>query len=166
MVLMFKNRLERKEPAIAGLRTSGRARTGRGGLVTVSVFAGALVSLALAAPALGAVPPTGFTPCKSASGFWCGTVKVPVDRSGVALPVTTTITLHVMWKPARVTDSGGALFALAGGPGQAANPFAADFAASLAPALGTRDLVVFDQRGTGANALDCPNAAKAVSFLI
>jgi pimeloyl-ACP methyl ester carboxylesterase len=161
---MFKNRLERKESAIAGLRTSGRARAGRGGLVTVLVFAGALVSLALAAPALGAVPPTGFTPCKSASGFWCGTVKVPVDRSGVALPVTTTISLHVMWKPARVADSGGALFALAGGPGQAANPFAADFAASLAPALGTRDLVVFDQRGTGANALDCPNAAKAVSF--
>ncbi|MHB8060770.1 MAG: alpha/beta fold hydrolase, partial [Gaiellaceae bacterium] len=79
---------------------------------------------------------------------------------GLGVPLTTTISLPVMWRPAEVADSDGAIFALAGGPGQAATPFAAEFAAALAPALRTRDLVVFDQRGTGINALDCPKAAS------
>ncbi|MGA9761442.1 MAG: alpha/beta fold hydrolase [Gaiellaceae bacterium] len=121
-----------------------------------------LTALALPAPAL-AVTPAGFTPCTSTSGFYCGNVVVPVDRSGLAVPVTTTITLPVMWKPAQVADTDGAIFALAGGPGQAALPFATEFATALAPALQTRDLVVFDQRGTGPGALDCPTAATAVS---
>ena len=42
-----------------------------------------------------------------------------------------------------------AVVALAGGPGQAAMPAATEFAELLAPALATRDLLVFDQRGTG-----------------
>jgi len=108
--------------------------------------------------------PSGFTLCASASGFYCGQVVVPVDRSGLAVPTTTTITLNVMWRPAEVANSDGAIFALAGGPGQAATPFAAVFAAALAPALKTRDLVVFDQRGTGAGALDCPGSAMAASL--
>ena len=43
--------------------------------------------------------------------------------------------------------------ALAGGPGQAANAFAADFAAGLRAFAGRRDVVVFDQRGTGRSGL-------------
>ena len=39
--------------------------------------------------------------------------------------------------------------ALAGGPGQAAIPLASFVAQAIAPALGSRDLIVFDQRGTG-----------------
>ncbi len=159
---MFKNSLERGKRAGVGPWATGRLAH-RGGLGAVLALAATLASLALPAPAQGAVP-SGFTPCASASGFYCGQVVVPVDRSGLAVPTTTTITLRVMWRPAKVADSDGAIFALAGGPGQAATPYAADFASSLAPALKTRDLVVFDQRGTGAGALDCPNAAAAVSF--
>ncbi len=47
--------------------------------------------------------------------------------------------------------------ALAGGPGQAALPLAEFIAQAIAPALGSRDLLVFDQRGTGASdPLSCP----------
>src|SRR5207253_1515006 len=50
-----------------------------------------------------------------------------------------------------------ALLALAGGPGQAAIPLASDFAAALGAGITTRDLLVFDQRGTGASSpLHCP----------
>jgi pimeloyl-ACP methyl ester carboxylesterase len=47
--------------------------------------------------------------------------------------------------------------ALAGGPGQAALPLGEFIAKAISPALGTRDLLVFDQRGTGtSNPLSCP----------
>jgi pimeloyl-ACP methyl ester carboxylesterase len=42
-----------------------------------------------------------------------------------------------------------AIVALAGGPGQAAIPFAEQFAHLLGPIAATRDLIVFDQRGIG-----------------
>jgi pimeloyl-ACP methyl ester carboxylesterase len=145
------------------LGASERSRAGRA-LFGFLVFAGVLISLALPATARAAVP-VGFTPCSGVSGFFCGSIAVPVDRSGLVIPTTTTISLHVMWKPARVADTDGALVALAGGPGQAATPFAAAFAIALAPALGTRDLIVFDQRGTGGSGtLDCPGAESAPSL--
>jgi pimeloyl-ACP methyl ester carboxylesterase len=49
------------------------------------------------------------------------------------------------------------VIALAGGPGQAANPLAEQLATAIAPALSSRDLLVFDQRGTGKSTpLNCP----------
>ena len=52
---------------------------------------------------------------------------------------------------AGTTPSQSAVVALAGGPGQAALPLAPFVLRSLAPALTTRDLIVFDQRGTGSS---------------
>ncbi len=160
---MVASGLDTATQARIGPQATGRAWPRRGSRGAVLVLILLLFSLALPALALGA-PPAGFTPCPSASGFYCGHVVVPIDRSGLAVPTTTTLSLPVMWRPAEVADSDGAVFAFAGGPGQAATPFAAEFAAVLAPALKTRDLVVFDQRGTGATALDCPSAAAATSF--
>jgi pimeloyl-ACP methyl ester carboxylesterase len=55
------------------------------------------------------------------------------------------------------TPSSSAVLALAGGPGQAAGPLASFMAKVIAPALTTRDLIVFDQRGTGrSDPLSCP----------
>jgi pimeloyl-ACP methyl ester carboxylesterase len=144
------------------IHVSGR----RARLILAFFPAAVAVVLAIPAPAQAAVP-VGFLPCPSVSGFYCGTVTVPIDRSGtVPVLVGKTIALHVMWKPATVADTDGALFALAGGPGQAATPFAADFSLALAPALGTRDLVVFDQRGTGESGLlDCPGAMSSATSL-
>jgi len=45
---------------------------------------------------------------------------------------------------------------LTGGPGQPGVPFAPRLAGRLGPALRGYRLVMFDQRGTGAGALDCP----------
>ena len=162
--MLSKNSSDCGERAGVCPQLRGRGRSRRAGLAALLALGVALVSLALPTPALAV--PIGFAPCTSAAaaGFFCGQVAVPVDRSGLAVPTTTTISLSVMWKPALFADSDGAIFALAGGPGQAATPFAAQFATALAPALRTRDLIVFDQRGTGAGALKCPGAAAAVSF--
>src|SRR5215470_2082303 len=117
------------------------------------VLAG-LVSLiaagAIATPAQAAIP---FAPCTPA-GFQCGQLPVPLDPSGAA---AGTITLNVKRLPAASNPTNSAVIGLAGGPGQAAIPFAAKIATNIAPALATRDLVVFDQRGTGSSGeLQCP----------
>jgi pimeloyl-ACP methyl ester carboxylesterase len=89
-----------------------------------------------------------FSPCLDAAGFSCTTLSVPLDRTG---DLPGTITLSVERRTAGAAPSASAVVALAGGPGQAALPLAESFARELAPALGTRDLLVFDQRGSGAS---------------
>jgi pimeloyl-ACP methyl ester carboxylesterase len=55
---------------------------------------------------------------------------------------------------------------LAGGPGQAALPLSTVFAELLAPAITARDLLLFDQRGTGqSGALACPSLERAAPVL-
>jgi pimeloyl-ACP methyl ester carboxylesterase len=79
---------------------------------------------------------------------------VPLDRAGAA---PGTVGLSVERLQAGIAPSASAVLALAGGPGQAANPYASFMAKSLTPALRTRDLGVFDQRGTGTSGpLSCP----------
>ncbi|MBI5106159.1 MAG: alpha/beta fold hydrolase [Solirubrobacterales bacterium] len=119
---------------------------------------GTLLRLALAAAALLAAPAAAqaelpWTAC-SPAGFQCARTDVPLDRSG-ATP--GTVTLNATRATAASNPGRSAVVALAGGPGQAAVPLARDFAASLGPALAERDLLVFDQRGTGGSgALSCP----------
>lgn len=79
---------------------------------------------------------------------------MPLDRAG-ALP--GTISLSVERKLAGASPSRDAVVALAGGPGQPALPLAEFIAQAIAPALSSRDLLVFDQRGTGSSdPLSCP----------
>jgi pimeloyl-ACP methyl ester carboxylesterase len=95
-----------------------------------------------------------FLPCTDNPGFGCATVPVPLSYNG-AQP--GAIGLKVERLQAGATPSNEAVLALAGGPGQAALPLAGFLAKALAPALATRDLVVFDQRGTGESGpLSCP----------
>lgn len=95
-----------------------------------------------------------FAPCTSAAGFSCATLPVPLDRSGKA---QGTINLPIERKSAGGIQTQSAVIALAGGPGQAANPLGEQLASAIAPALSSRDLLVFDQRGTGqASPLNCP----------
>ncbi len=102
----------------------------------------ALVGVASAGAALSFVPCAG----TGTAGFACTTVPVPVSRTGLA---AGTLSLSLERKQASATQSKTAVVALAGGPGQAALPLGEFIAKALAPALGTRDLLVFDQRGTG-----------------
>jgi pimeloyl-ACP methyl ester carboxylesterase len=95
-----------------------------------------------------------YSPCPESTGFSCASVSVPLARSGA---VAGTLSLTVERKAAGVAQSASAVIALAGGPGQAADPLAGQLATSIAPALSTRDLLVFDQRGTGRSSpLNCP----------
>lgn len=113
----------------------------------------AVVSVPLLAAALmtASVPPADalqLNPCPLDSAFSCGTLDVPLDRSGV---VPGTVTLSVERLQAGPTPSRSAVVMLAGGPGQAALPLAQETAKAIAPALTTRDMLVFDQRGTGSS---------------
>ncbi|HWI71909.1 MAG TPA: alpha/beta fold hydrolase [Baekduia sp.] len=112
------------------------------------ILTGVLAALAPAG-ASAAIPWAG---CPTA-GFECAHVDVPLDRSGV---VPGTVSLAVSRVPAASNPSNVAVVPLAGGPGQAALPLAQTFAEVLQPAIASRDLLVFDQRGTGSSgALSC-----------
>jgi pimeloyl-ACP methyl ester carboxylesterase len=92
--------------------------------------------------------------CGRSNEFACGHLTVPVDPSG-ATPGTITLAMRRHLSP--LGNSKDAVIALAGGPGQSAIPFAAQFAQMLGPILSTRDLIAFDQRGTGlSHPLSCP----------
>jgi pimeloyl-ACP methyl ester carboxylesterase len=75
-----------------------------------------------------------------------GQAHAPLDSSE---PTGAQISLAVRRVIVGPSPSADAVVGLAGGPGQAATPLTQDFARSMAPALKTRDLIVFDQRGTG-----------------
>lgn len=99
----------------------------------------------------------GWTPCpdEGFSAFECATSPQPLDHAN---PASAKVNLFVRrLKPeGQAAPSATAVVALAGGPGQAAAPLAAEFATELAPGLKTRDLLVFDQRGTGRSGrLEC-----------
>ncbi|HTZ85062.1 MAG TPA: alpha/beta hydrolase [Solirubrobacteraceae bacterium] len=118
---------------------------------TLAVTATSVALVGAASPAGAAI---SFTPCPSAAGFSCATLSVPLDRSGKA---PGTINLPIERKSSGTIQTQSALIALAGGPGQAANPLGEQLATAIAPALSSHDLLVFDQRGTGqANPLNCP----------
>lgn len=109
-----------------------------------------LVALAAALVcASGNAAATPLTSCTSAlqDRTLCARVTVPLDRSGV---VPGTIALRVKTlPPASAPAAGAPVLAIAGGPGQAAVPLLDAFASVLAPLLRARELIVFDQRGTG-----------------
>jgi pimeloyl-ACP methyl ester carboxylesterase len=119
-----------------------------------------LVVLVPALLAAALVPSTAsaavaWAPCtdRGFQAFECGRLAVPVDRAGGS---AGTVELFARRLRAPGTPTGTALVALAGGPGQPAAPIAASFATALAPGLRDRDLLVFDQRGTGqSGALAC-----------
>jgi len=92
-------------------------------------------------------------PCAGTNEVACAHLTVPVDPSG-AIPGTIALALRRHLSPVGTAKT--AVIALAGGPGQSALPFTSDFAQLLGPIVSTRDLIVFDQRGTGlSHSLSC-----------
>lgn len=129
--------------------------------LAIVVLAAALSALALGlAPAAPAIT---FSGCPHSPGFSCATLDVPTVRSS---PQLGTITLHIERKLSGSTPSRDAVLALAGGPGQSALPLVSYFAQAMAPALGSRDLITFDQRGTGeSDPLSCPALQSSYASL-
>jgi pimeloyl-ACP methyl ester carboxylesterase len=132
-----------------------------GGVRSIARVAAALLVIAAALPATA---DARFKRCESDTVVRCGTVSVPLDRSG---RVPGNIDIYVQHVPAEdlpdVSGGGasgqprGAIFALAGGPGQPATQFTTDFLFAFGDQAEGRDLVTFDQRGTGhSGLLRCP----------
>lgn len=123
--------------------------------------AGAMLAIGVPAQA-SAAPAIEWSACTGHAGWECGTLTVPLDRSGA---VPGTVTLSVSRAVATDNPTRSAVLALAGGPGQAALPLRETLAEVTAAALAHRDLLVFDQRGTGSSGpLDCPSLNSARSF--
>ena len=94
----------------------------------------------------------GAHPCAGVTGFTCATLDVPLDR---AHPARGTLHLQVGMGE-NTSASRGVLLVLSGGPGQPGLPMLNGFVSRALTAERTRyRIVVFDQRGTGAGALDC-----------
>lgn len=111
---------------------------------------GALLSwIAIAAAASVPASALALAPCPGSAEFSCATLSVPLDRSGAQGGTVGLRVERLDPGPTHPAPSRSAVVALAGGPGQAAIPLAQATAKVVAPALATRDLIVFDQRGTG-----------------
>ncbi|MER7844703.1 alpha/beta fold hydrolase [Kitasatospora sp. NPDC096077] len=95
---------------------------------------------------------TGQAPCPDAPEFTCGSITVPLDHSG-ATP--GTLQLDVATTGNADAPKGDLLF-LTGGPGQPGVPLMRRIASKLTPVLKDYRLVMYDQRGTGRRALQCP----------
>jgi pimeloyl-ACP methyl ester carboxylesterase len=122
-------------------------------MVASIALAFAAASIALAFAATAAQAQIAWAPCKDTNDFACGHLTVPVDPASAD---QGTIALAIRRHLAPTGEAKDAVIALAGGPGQAAIPFAEDFDRLLGPIISTRDLIVFDQRGTGlSHSLSC-----------
>jgi pimeloyl-ACP methyl ester carboxylesterase len=115
----------------------------RVGKIALLLLAASLSTCATGASAGAQIP---FAPCGDSNNFACGHLTVPLDPSG---RTPGTLTLAMRRHRAPVEGAGSAVIALAGGPGQAAIPLTEAFLELLGPVSETRDLIVFDQRGTG-----------------
>jgi len=112
--------------------------------------AAASLLLVLSVTPAHAAESLSFRPC-DASGFSCARLSVPLDRSGA---VPGSVSLLVKRYPSRVRPRRGVLVAFAGGPGQSAtDAFRGEGSASIIAAARSRDLIVFDQRGSGRSGL-------------
>jgi pimeloyl-ACP methyl ester carboxylesterase len=108
-----------------------------------------VAGLVLAEPADAALR---FKPCGD-FGFRCARLSVPLDRSG-AVPGRVSLLVKRFRSRGRAGATLPPLFVLAGGPGQSATEaFGGEALAVLYPAYARRDLIVFDQRGTGRSGL-------------
>jgi pimeloyl-ACP methyl ester carboxylesterase len=124
-------------------------QSGAGKLAAASCAAAALAAI----PAPSASAAIAFTPCAQSNDYACGKLTVPLNALAAA---SGTLTLSIRRHRAPVGETRSAVVALAGGPGQAALPVTEEFTEILGPILATRDLIVFDQRGTGeSGALSC-----------
>jgi pimeloyl-ACP methyl ester carboxylesterase len=90
--------------------------------------------------------------CPGVTGYTCATLDVPLDRAN---PARGTLHLQVGMGD-NVRAPKGVLLVLSGGPGQPGLPILDGYVSrALSAERSQYRIVVFDQRGTGAGALDC-----------
>jgi len=129
----------------------------------VSLAAAWVLGVLLAAAPAGAAPQLHRCDLGAARALRCGHVVVPLRRADPGLGATR-IGFALRPRSDRRQPSLGTIFAVDGGPGYAstAAEYVRSVGAALAPLLRRRDLVFFDERGTGASgAIDCPDLQRA-----
>jgi pimeloyl-ACP methyl ester carboxylesterase len=117
-----------------------------------------LAALLLPAPAGAARPRLQQCDLGLSHPFRCGHVNVPIRRAEPALGATR-VGFAVRTRSDHRRPSLGTVVGIDGGPGYASTsaPYARSLVAVLAPLLRRRDLVLFDERGTGrSDVVDCP----------
>ncbi len=94
--------------------------------------------------------------CQDApAGTRCGSIRVPLDRSG-ATPGRLTIEFERYVRRERRRPAIGTLLAIEGGPGYSTTDSRDSYLELLGPLRARRDLLLVDLRGTGlSGALDC-----------
>ena len=130
----------------------------------VALLAVVLASAALPAPAGAAVHRHR---CADApAGTRCGSIRVPLDRSG-AVPGRLTIEFERYPRRDRRRPSAGTMLAIEGGPGYSTTDSRDSYLKLLAPLRARRDLLLIDLRGTGlSGALDCKTFRRNVKRYI
>src|SRR5262245_11348328 len=91
-------------------------------------------------------------PCEGIPGFTCAWLTVPLDRSGrVGGMLRLQVGLEADAKAPK-----GTLVLLSGGPGQPGVSLIPRISQRLSYLMADYRLIMIDQRGTGAGAIDCP----------
>ncbi len=130
--------------------------------IGVCICALAAVGAIVAGVAGGSAEPRlrGVHACPGQPDFVCSTLQVPLDWSG---RIGGTLDLAVA-TGANTRAPRGVLLDLTGGPGQPGVQFIARVAPRFGVVLQQYRLVMVDQRGTGAAALDCPELQQQMGF--
>jgi pimeloyl-ACP methyl ester carboxylesterase len=103
-------------------------------------------------PGMLAVGRQVLTPCPELDGVWCGSLLVPFDRGH---PAAGTIRINFEWYPAEQAPLG-TIVAVEGGPGYPSTGSRDSYLELFGPLQASRNLLLVDQRGTGASGLiDC-----------
>lgn len=103
---------------------------------------------------------TDFHRCPHLHSARCATLEVPLDHFGRS---PDKLTLRVAIAGRRDAPHGTLLY-LTGGPGQPGVLFMSRVRERMSAALRGYRLVMLDQRGTGAGALDCPGLQRAMGY--
>src|SRR3954447_14643594 len=107
----------------------------------------------VAAPASAAVAPASCTTVFDLPGAKCGTLSVPLDRTGA---VPGKVKLFFERDRMRGAEKNATIAVFPGGPGAATSVYGGSFLRDFGKRRGKHDLLLFDQRGTGgSDYLDC-----------
>ena len=136
--------------------------------LVLTLVAALLSSIAVAVLPASAAPtpvpgvPAGLKKCTMASEAYCGSVVVPLDRTG-ATPGTITIRFEYYPRSDTSRPQLGTIVAHEGGPGYSTTASRSLYLDLYRPMMARRALLLVDERGTGlSGALYCPEAASYV----
>jgi pimeloyl-ACP methyl ester carboxylesterase len=119
------------------------------------MFVPIIAALVAGPPIFNGLSPAPIRPCGDGSAYYCGTLKRPLDPTGI---IGGTIGIHFEWLPHRDAQHSalGVIVANEGGPGSGSTESRDAYEALFHPLLDRVDFLLVDNRGTGkSDAIDC-----------